>query len=178
MGLAKWGFGFAAASSILLWASGAIAAERIILKYGPFEQTVTVEELITLAETGEASPRVERYLRRANQSPETFQNALSRSIPLDVVAADRILNSPIGEAALNEVGEVIYPRTRRTAGQSLRAAIVVSASRGDRMTALDIMRNYPTRDIYVDGNRLLSLYEELSPIQQRIEDFLGVLRRF
>ncbi|MBW4654873.1 MAG: alpha/beta hydrolase [Kaiparowitsia implicata GSE-PSE-MK54-09C] len=174
----RWNVGLAAIAGVLFSASGAIAADEIILKYGPFRQSVAVEDLNQLAETGEATPRLRRFLNRANQTPETAQEALTQQLTMDVVTADRILNHPLATPALEQVGEVIYPSSRTATVQAMRSAIVLSASNDGTVTPIEVINNYPTRRVFVEGDRLVETFQQFGSIQQRVNDLLGVLRQF
>lgn len=161
----------------LVGAGDAMAAERVMLTYGPFRRSVSVEELTTLAETGEASRAIQFYLRAANKSPQDLQELLNREVDMDVVLVDRVLNSFVGRLALDQISTVIYTPSRQTDRQALRSALVLSAADDDAVTLLEIMQNYPTSEVYVDGERLVDAYRQLAALRERF-DFLLNLRWF
>lgn len=161
----------------LVGAGDAMAAERVMLTYGPFRRSVSVEELTTLAETGEASRAIQFYLRAANKSPQDLQELLNREVDMDVVLVDRVLNSFVGRLALDQISTVIYTPSRQTDRQALRSALVLSAADDDAVTLLEIMQNYPTSEVYVDGERLVDAYRQLAALREQF-DFLLNLRWF
>jgi hypothetical protein len=149
-----------------------LAAERVVLRYGVLEAAVSVDELATFAETGEQSRRLRRYLRLSGQDPETVRQTLNREVEVDVVVLDRVLNSFVGEYALDQLGKVIHTRSGRANRQAMRSALVLSASDDGKVSLIEVMQNYPTSDIMVDGKQLLSAYETIADLSGRVRDVL------
>ena len=112
---------------VLLLSFDAIAAEQVLLKYGGLRRSVSVDELTTLAETGEASSSLQALLDTAGEDPETLRQGLNEELEVSPVLLDQILNSSPGEWALDQVGEAIHPPSGRASRQALRSAFVLSA---------------------------------------------------
>ncbi|MEM6426284.1 MAG: alpha/beta hydrolase [Cyanobacteria bacterium P01_C01_bin.73] len=91
------GLGIAAAIAPLGFVLGEIkpaaAAETIVLKYGFLTLDFPVEDLSTLAETGQASLPLEFYLNVAGTTPAEFRQVLNRSINV----------SPVSRQTLREI---------------------------------------------------------------------------
>lgn len=170
--------GLALGLGLASWTMDAIAAEQAVLKYGPFERSLSVAELTTLAEQGEASPTLERYLNRSGQSAEDVQRILTREVPVDVRVLDRVLNSPLGDLALNQLTEAIYPPSGRRRNAAMRSALVLSASEDNHVSLIEVIQNYPTRAVHIDGNRLASAYAEISRLSGRVGDLLDQIPIF
>lgn len=156
-------------------ASSALAADTIVLTYGVLEASISVDELTTFAETGEQSSRLKRYVRMSGQEPGEIRRTLTREVEIDVVTLDAALNNPIGEAALDQVGDVIYMRSGSANRQALRSALVLSASDDDKLSLLEVMQNYPTSEVMVDGKRLASAYERIADLSDRAQDLMDLL---
>lgn len=56
-------------TSVLLYSTSAIAAEKVVLKYGVFWGSISVTELTTFTETGKVSPALRFYLSAARRNP-------------------------------------------------------------------------------------------------------------
>jgi hypothetical protein len=130
--------------------AAAIAAERIVLTYGTFGRSLSVEELDTFATTGEQSPSLQAYFRMSRADPQPVRQSLSQPIEADPVLLDRL-------------GAVIQTRSNRANRQALRSALVLSASDDSQMTLLEILQNYPTSELHVKGELLVA------PIWRRVE---------
>ncbi|BAY44388.1 hypothetical protein SAMD00079811_19870 [Scytonema sp. HK-05] len=51
--------------------------------------------------------------------------------------------------------------------------LVLSANVDKEMTLIEIMQNYPTSAVEVDGERLESAYRQLARLQGNLQDLLG-----
>ncbi|MES1021950.1 alpha/beta hydrolase [Gloeocapsa sp. BRSZ] len=166
------------ASSVFLSSNGlfeipvANAAERVVLRYRIFRQSLSVAELAQFAETGELSRSLRSNLARAGQDPATVRRYLTEPVKVNPVFLDRLLNSPVGNALLDEISQVIYTPSRRADRQALRAALVLSARDG-QVSLIEVLQNYPTREVQVDGDRLEIAYRQLRRLSGNIQDILN-----
>lgn len=148
------------------------AAERVVLRYRIFRQSLSVAELTQFAETGELSRSLRSNLARAGQDPATVRRYLTEPVRVNPVFLDRVLNSPIGNAFLDEISQVIHTPSRRADRQALRAALVLSARDG-QFSLIEVLQNYPTREVQVDGDRLEVAYRQLRRLSGNIQDILN-----
>ncbi|MGF1478280.1 MAG: alpha/beta hydrolase [Cyanophyceae cyanobacterium] len=165
-GFTQLGLGLTAAA--VLPAYPTEAAESVVLKYGFIRESVSVPELSTFVETGELSSSLEAYLKMANTEPEELRSVLTREIEIEPVPLSRGLNTLPGELLLDQVSKVIHTPTQSASQQSLRAALVSSALPDGNITLLEVLENYPTEDVHVEGDRLVETYTQL-------DKFLGIL---
>ena len=107
-GLLKSAFCLITCVGVLFYSNSAIAAEKIVFKYGIFHASVPVSELTTLAETGEASLRLNFFLSQAHQDPQTLRNTLIKEVTVSSILLDRALNNPIGELLLDQISQTIH----------------------------------------------------------------------
>ncbi len=149
----------------------AIAAETVMLKYGFLRESISVPELTTFTATGELSPSLSAYLRLANQEPEKLQQLLTKAIEVDAVLLYKILTSVPGELLLDQVSTVVHTPSDRASRQSLRAALVSSALEDDNITLIEIMENYPTSEVHIEGDRLAQTYSRISGVVEQFQDW-------
>jgi hypothetical protein len=161
------------------------AAERLVLTYGPVGDSVEVAELRTFVETGEIPRTLRPYLRLTNTDPEAVRVLLNKEVTVSLRFLDRALNTLPGEYALFQLGTVIHTPTRTANIQALRAAVVLSASDDNKLSLLEFLENYPTRDVVIDGvavqrvaqfvGRVRSdVRQRLQAIEQRLDVWLAV----
>ncbi|BAS54527.1 hypothetical protein NIES2135_02180 [Leptolyngbya boryana NIES-2135] len=162
--------------AVLLLSKSAIAAERVIFRYKILQESVSVPELATFAETGQASPDLQTYFRLSGQKPETVRQTLTRPIKVNPIVLDRVLNSPVGNTVLDQLGKAIQTPKGGAERQALRGALAVSASDG-RLTVLEILQNYPTQEVVVDGDRIEEAYRQLNQFVDRVRNPLDRLLR-
>ncbi|WP_017716998.1 alpha/beta hydrolase [Kamptonema formosum] len=165
-----------AASSIILyslWAvfggSGALAAEKIVFNASRGQLSLSAGELETFAQTGEVSAAVRDLLKATRQEPEIVRQALTKEVPVSLRIADRALNSQIGEAVLDKVGEVVHTPSGGADRQALRAAFVLSASGDNKISLLEVIKNYPTSEVEVEADRLADGFKQLSRFGETLQ---------
>lgn len=150
----------------------AYADKNLIFAFGPIRPSISVGELTQFVETGALSRGWRFYLNLANIDRENFRQALSREIAVDGKFLDQQLNSLLGEFLLYEVGQIIQPPTGGAKIQALRSSLVLSALRDHRFSVLELLQNYPTRQIQINGLRLARLGRSASRL--RAQGLAGV----
>ncbi|WP_193197806.1 alpha/beta hydrolase [Nostoc sp. MG11] len=158
---------------LLIFSAPAFAAERMVLKYGIFRESLSVEELSTFAQTGELSRSLRVNLALARQNPRAIRQYLTQPVKVNPVFVDRVLNSPVGNVILDQISEVIHTPSRRADRQAIRAALVLSASQDGQVSLIEIIENYPTTEVEADGDRLESAYRQLRRLQTSLENLFG-----
>jgi len=146
----------------------AIAAERIVFTYGPIRQAVTIQELETLAETGQATGGLRFLLGVAGVSPEAAQRVLTHEVGASLLFLDRALNSVPGEYLLFQMGYIFHTPARVDNIQALRSALVLSAVDKNSVSLLRFFQNYPTQDMMVDGVQMARTAREISSFVNRV----------
>ncbi|YAI82360.1 MAG: alpha/beta hydrolase [cyanobacterium endosymbiont of Rhopalodia sterrenbergii] len=144
------------------------AADRIILEYSILRESVCISELSTLAKTGETSSALNAYLKMANKQPEDLRRILNQNVDVDPVFLSKILKSFAGDFILDKVSQVIHTPSRRADRESLRGALVTSALSDRNVRVIEILENYPTSEIHVDGNRLADIYKQIDAVVSHI----------
>lgn len=162
----------------LLYEVPANAAERVVLKYKIFNRSIPVQDLSDLAETGEVSPTLRAYFRLTNRDPNDLRSALNREVPVNLIALDRILNSPIGNIAIDEVSKTIHTSSGEGDRQAMRSALILSATGDNRISLIEVIENYPTESVHVEGDRLVAAYEEIAALQRRIDQLMDSIGLF
>ena len=159
---------------ILLSLGNAQAAERVVLKYRVFRQSLSVEDLTTFAETGELSSSLRVQFALARQNPQLLRQFLTTPVKVNPVLLDRVLNNPAGNLLLDEISQTIHTRSRRADRQALRSALILSANRDRSLSLIEVLQNYPTADVEIEGDRLEYTYRLLLRLQGFIQDWQGL----
>jgi Alpha/beta hydrolase of unknown function (DUF1400) len=172
-----------AGAGLLFHSTAAVASEKVILKYSVIRMTLPVSELEVFAETGKMSPALEMLLGQAKKDPEVVRRSLTRPVKVSQKLLDRTLNSKLGEILLDEVGQVIRTPSGTANQEALRKALVLSASDDNQITLLETIKNYPTSEVHVEGDRLVEAYgklvalsEQLGGVSERLQDVLNKIR--
>jgi Alpha/beta hydrolase of unknown function (DUF1400) len=173
----------AASASVVFYSSAAVAAEKVVLKYSAIRMTLPVSELETFAETGQMSPGLEMLLGKAKKDPQAVRRSLTKPVKVSQKFLEQTLNSQVGKIVLDEIGQVIRTPSGNENREALREALVLSATSDNQITLLEAMKNYPTTEVYVEGDRLVEAYnklvvlsEQFGGVSERLQDILQKIR--
>ncbi len=152
-----------------------LAAERVVITYGIFQETFLVKDMTTFAETGELSRLRQFQLRVARTDPEVLRAFLNKKLPVDFLFLDRASNSLIGEFILYQMGQVIYNRHRVAPIQSLRSSLVLSARKDNYVSLLEFLQNYPLPVVYIDGKKIAEIGQKVGNTREKVEGYLETM---
>ncbi|MEB3174794.1 MAG: alpha/beta hydrolase [Cyanobacteriota bacterium] len=152
----------------LLTALPGAAAEKVVLKYSVLRESIAVAELSDLSRTGAVSPALESYLKLADKNPEDLRRWLNQSVAIHPSALSQLLNSFLGAYALSQIGEVIQTPSGRASSEALRGALITSAQGDNRVSLIEILENYPTAEVQVNGDKLMQLYQDFQALASRL----------
>lgn len=150
---------------------GAIAAERVVIRYHNHRMPIRVSELSEFSRTGKMSLSLQAYFRVSGQDPQRMRTALNREVPVNATTLSRSLNSPLGLMVLNPLGQVITTPSNRANTESLRGALVTSALNDNRVSLIEVIENYPTEEVHIKGDRILETYQTMAKIINPIKFF-------
>lgn len=167
-------YSFSLGIGLVLWwvALPVEAAEQVVLKYKVFRESVSVQELSTFSETGELSPSLQSLFSLAQQDPEQVRRSLNQEVQASPVVLDRLLNSFVGGFLLEQVSQTVHTPSDQANHQALRAALVLSSAKDNRLSLMEVIQNYPTNEVEVEGERLLNAYLQLKGLEERLQNLL------
>ena len=146
----------------------AVAAEDIVLSYGPLEFTVSVDSLETYATTGELEGALKSYADFLTpEQLEQFQVGLSTSAEFDHLAIAQFLYSFQGEKILERVSQVIATNARQPGFYAIRSALILAAADPEGLTPLNVLKKFPTDTLRVDSRAGFEIIKNLSQVVQR-----------
>lgn len=152
-------------ATLVINCTNVTAAEKVVLNYRIWRQSLSVKELTNFARTGRISSSLRVNFALARQDPQEIRQYLTAPVKVNPLLLDRVLNNQVGNFLLDRIGESIHTPSGRANRQALRSALVLSA-RGDRqMTLLEVLQNYPTSEVEVEGDRLAEAYQQLRRLQ-------------
>jgi len=162
--------GLAIATSLFLFQPRAEAAESIVFKYGFLQQSISVAELKTFAQTGELSLPLRGYLLLAGKDPADVRKLLTQEVAISPQLATQIFNSPFAEAILTPLSQAIAPAEGANV-QDLRTALVNSALSSGKITLIQALENYPSKEVFLDGDRIVDVYKQISSLSGQLPKF-------
>lgn len=139
-----------------LIATPGMAAETVSLRYGPFQTSVSVADLRQYAQTGEASERLDTLLTLVSQKQrDDLRKGLNFKAPLNVVQADKLLSTPVGNQLLTRIGKIITFRPESAGLVALQGGVLMSAASKDGLGVMSFLENYPGSLVEIDVKQAL-----------------------
>lgn len=170
--LQQVGIGAIAVASIFAIMPSSQAADEIVFRYGILRQRLAVSELTKFAETGEESPVLARYLRRANAQPAEVRRILSQPLTIDRNTLDRGLNNVAGDFLINELSAIVKTPNDEDNQEALRNALLGSTVGDNKVTLLEVLQNYPNSEVHIDVKQAIRTYDRIAKYQQPIQNIL------
>ena len=165
------------ALSVLIQAQSVTAAEKLVFTYGLFGRSITVSELESFANSGPPSSTLKFFLNVSGQDPDKVRSFLKQELPMSPKTMDELLNILPGEFVLFQAGQIFHTPERLANVEALRSAIVLSTVDDRRISLLEFLQKYPTREFYVDGKRLAKTAGDVSGfvsnVEREIKELLG-----
>jgi lysophospholipase L1-like esterase len=135
-------------------ASPSLAAEKVVVRYGLFEQAIAVADIRNYSETQKVSANLQTILGRLSaEEKQKFQDALQVKMLLDIVALDKLVNTPTGKQILSFVSQTIARRDEANI-QALRSAIILGAKSPEGLGILTFLEAYPSEEIVIDVSKI------------------------
>ncbi|NJL62308.1 MAG: alpha/beta hydrolase [Methylacidiphilales bacterium] len=128
----------------------ATAADKLVVRFGAFSESMTLAELRAIAETGKFPDGYEIYTKRLSPQQRTqVISALRTNMPVSVVTVNNLLSTRIGTTILRDLTTVI--KREDTAGlQALRAGLVLGSTTPQGLSVLSFIAAYPSKQLEID----------------------------
>ncbi|ELR99014.1 alpha/beta hydrolase [Gloeocapsa sp. PCC 73106] len=155
---------------VIYTSESALSAQMVVLKVGIMQAEIPCEDLENLAENNEVSPKLAYYLRKTNQKPETLRQVLTENIEISPLILSNSLHNPLGESVLDLLSQIIMTPSGRASRESLRGALVISALDDRRISLLELLKNYPTAVVHLNGDRLIKVYNRFKVVVSLVQE--------
>ncbi len=175
----RWAYRIGLAlSPLLLWAGPTVAAERILLRYGPLEFSLRVSSLADYATHGRIAPDLRDFTRQLNDAQvDNLRTILRTRVDLEPLALSQFLYSPQGEVILRQLGELIQTQKGESGFYALRAALILAAADADEgLTALNVLEKFPLAGLRVNSALALAALNEVSRTVQETNQVIGAIQ--
>lgn len=157
-------------------AQSAFASDSVLLSYGPLNRAISIDALENFAKTGTqegilvdlakyTSPESMQQIRKTLQSRVNFSN---------VVVVSQFLYTPQGEKLLSRLGQVIRLTPSLSGDKGIRASLILSVSdKQNGLTLINVLRKFPSKEVYLDFQKGLSIVGELDSLIRRSQQALA-----
>jgi hypothetical protein len=139
-----------------------LGAERISFSLpvlGEFH--VSINSLELFAKEGEIASDLKLYTSRLDQQTlAQLRQGLQQKFDVNPILVYRLTNMQMGEKFLKEIGEVIYTHPNSNGLFAIRSALILAAADSKGLTAINVMRHFPTQEIQINTKLLFSLVKD------------------
>lgn len=167
---------------VLCFGGSANAANEVILRYSGDEQTVEVGNLETFARTGEAErPEVQAFFERRPEAKRLVQELFDAEIYISPSFVSRFrerAESPTGDFVLIQLNKLISTPSNPDNLDLLRTAIRNSLEDDNRLSLVELIREYPEPEIRVDLTGLEPVYNDVKGFVEKVLPALEVARDY
>jgi predicted dienelactone hydrolase len=140
-------------------ASPSLAAERLTVRLGPIEQSVTIRDLEEFAATGDIPPSLRLYTPLLT---EDVRQALNSRIQLDPGVGDRLVDDLLESSAGQRLLTTLEVAIPDSTVEDLQAALIVAAQQVDGLSLLGFLRAYPEETVVIDGSSAIALASQMN----------------
>ncbi|MHC5727523.1 MAG: alpha/beta hydrolase, partial [Nostoc sp.] len=142
-----------------------LAAEKIVVRYGLFEQSLPVADIRNYAETQKVSSDLQSFLGYLSpKEKQKFQDTLQVKMSLDIAALDKLINTGTGKQILYFTSQATVFPTRSAIArpdqgsiQALRAAIILAAKSPEGLGVISFLEAYPSKQLVLDISKISKL---------------------
>ena len=143
-------------------ATPSFAAEKIVFRYGLFEQSLPIADLRKYADAQQVSSDLGFFLKFFNREEvREFHQALQVKMSLSLVALNKLLNTELATSILSNVSQAIARRDKAGV-QALNAAIILGANSQDGLGIISLLEAYPSERLVINTPAALNIVSQLN----------------
>ena len=172
------GFLLGLTASVLMGGTRAVAAERVVLTYGPIQAPIKVKDLKTFAETGEKTKTIKQIVKASGLDEDTLRGLMSLEVGFDLVPFACLICSPTGMELVEDVALTLRTHRRVENGTALHAALINAVSDDGKISFLDFLAYYPVPGMYVDVANIPQTVEKIQGLADGLENLLQDASRY
>jgi predicted dienelactone hydrolase len=142
--------------------TSAQAADTVVIRYGPLEESVSLEELKKSTETGKLPASLATYTKRMTEEQRRFLvEGLKIRIPINVITLDRLINTQIGTTILSDVSTAIS-RQDQAGLQAMKGGLVLGANSPQGLSILSFIAAYPSQRLEINLPQAITVARSLN----------------
>ena len=152
--------------------TSAQAADTVVIRYGPLEESVSLEELKKSTETGKLPASLGTYTKRMTEEQRRFLvEGLKIRIPINVITLDRLINTQIGTTILSDVSTAIS-RQDQAGLQAMKGGLVLGANSPQGLSILSFIAAYPSQRLEINLPQAITVARSLNGAFIRTQRFM------
>ncbi len=165
--------------STIMTATPGLGAERISFFYPPFgEFSLSAESLEKFAKEGEINSELGFYASRA--TPEQLaqlRQVLQQKFDITPVLVSQFTYSPLGEAVVQRLGELILTESRQNGFYAIRAALILAAAEPEGLTVVNLLRKFPSESLRLNFSEGLQIVNSLLELGRAKDQIVALIQQ-
>lgn len=160
-----------------LSATSGLAAEQLVFSYPPFgDFEISTTDLEVFAKEGKITDNFAYYAKRVNSKQrEQLRELLQNRFAVTPTLVSQFFYTPLGESVLKRLGEIFETDSRMNGFYALRSAFILAAADPEGLTAINVLRRYPTRSIRLNLGLTQGLVGELSGLLKKRDAIVATI---
>ncbi len=154
--------------------SPGLAAERLNLRLGPFEQSIAVSDLENFAKSGEVPSALQLY--SSVLTPE-FRRALTSRLELDPKVSTQIVENLLKSPSGRQVLDSIRQAAPGLSVETLQAGFWLAARRANGLDAIAVIKAIPQESVTIDVTQALGMASQLNFSYWKSQGIRSLLER-
>lgn len=144
----------------------ALSAERISAYIGPLQISISVDSLETFAQEGTINQDLALITNRLDEETLVkFREILQERFDLGPVELYRVARVPMVERMLSQIGRAVQIDYNINGFYGIRSAVILAAAdEAEGLTVTNVLRKFPTEEIYLNFDFILQLLRELATV--------------
>jgi predicted dienelactone hydrolase len=152
--------------------SSAQAADTVVIRYGPLEESASLKELKKSTETGELPASLGTYTQKMTEEQRRFLvEGLKIQIPINVITLDRLISTQIGTTILSDVSTAIT-RPDQAGLQAMRGGLILGANSPQGLSILSFIEAYPSKRLVINLPQAITVARRLNGAFIRTQRFM------
>jgi predicted dienelactone hydrolase len=151
-----------------------LAAEKITIQLGPFQQTVEISDLEDFAKNGKLAQELQVFSSFLTPQVRVL---LNQKFQVNPDGGDKFIDelakTPQGKQLISSLGGIIPGST----SQSLKDTLSLTLRRVNGLSVLGFLRSYPEENITVDATKAVSFSLDFNPANLQSQAFGALLER-
>lgn len=145
-----WGWGLT---------SPGLAAERLKIQLGPFEQQIRVSDLERFVNTGQVPANLRLY--RGLLTPEV-RESLGQSVQVDPAVASRALGDVLETSRGQQLVRVLQTVLPDVGADQIQAALGLAAQQVDGLNVISVLKALPQETVTIDATTALAVASQIN----------------
>lgn len=150
------------------------AAEEITLRFGPFEQTVKVEEVETYAKTGQLSPNLQLFSPFLTPS---VRKGLTTKLDLNPKVVGRVVGDLLKSPAGQQLMANVQTASPGLTPELVQVGVSLAAAQFGAVDAIGVLRTIPTKTVTIDLSQAAAIASKINLNYWKSQALGGLLEK-